>query len=234
MTNPPARSEPAEGPLDALSKRGTGQVRALAAGIGKESRGIVRRKLGQCPVQGRGELCRGRLFLGRRRGAFPFRQSVRGLLAPPAGLCSLRPHLPCDDSQDPRESVAAGIELARAAEDPKKRLLRDVVGLFGGEEAPREAAQEWPEPPEERIERRALAAREGRQLFLNGETSGRVHPRPLDLTSSSGSVRSRSGRRSPACRPGSRSADCSCDSPPTPSPATEPPPSEPPASSTSA
>ena len=81
-----------------------------------------------------------------------------------------------------RESVAAGIELAGPPEDPKERLLRGVVGLLGGQETPGETAQEGPEPPEERIERRALAAREGHQLFLERGTPGRIHARPLDLT----------------------------------------------------
>src|SRR5262249_6585433 len=122
--------------------------------------------------------------------------------------------MPGGNSERPRQTVARGIELACPGEDPKERLLRGVVGFRRREKAPGEAPQEGPETGKERIERRAVAARQRRQLLVDRGSPGRVQPRPPGLTSSS-----RSGRRSS----GRRSAGRPCGSPPRPLPTKAPP-----------
>src|SRR5262245_29259285 len=103
----------------------------------------------------------------------------------------MRSNLPRRDSQGPRQAVAGGVELARAVKNPKESLLRGVVGFPRRKETAGEAAQEWPEPREERIEGGAVPAGQGRQLLVDRGSPGRNQPRPLGLTSSN-----RSGRRS--------------------------------------
>ena len=166
---------------------------------------------------------------GDVRSALPFGQRVHGVLAAPADLRPVSPHLPCGDTQHPRERVAPRIKLARPAEDAEQGLLGRVLRLSCRQAALREGAQERPETPEERIEGRAVPPRESGQLVLERSAPAGIHGRPLGLTSGRSSERS-----TPVCRPRSRSADCSCDSPPTLFPMTEPPPSEPPARSTCA